>query len=179
MPQRRLTIYGAIAVATPLLVLANALLSFADHALLSATTPLRPLLAEPPRLNAAAQTLAIAHRAWMMQPQARIVAENSQLFLEFYVPFNILEQGPDLTLVLVPDALSTDGEGAGGDRLLAPILDPRALPLGNMQATAGKHRYIIPAITDIGQYQAVVIWCAELDVMMGHATLEFDLSGAQ
>ena len=63
MPQWRLTIHGAIALITPLLVLANALLSSADRALLPATTTLRPLLAKPPRLDAAVQTLAMAHRA--------------------------------------------------------------------------------------------------------------------
>ncbi len=127
--------------------------------------------------NAAAQTLAMAHRAWMMQPQTRIVAENSQLFLEFYVPFNSLDHSPDLTLILLPDAISTDegGNWAEGDRPSAPILAPRAIPLGNIQATAGKHRYPIPATNNINQYQSVVIWCADLDAMIGYATLEGDV----
>lgn len=164
MQQRRLTIYGAIrkairpgiAVATPLLVLANALLSSADRTLLPATTPLRPLLAKPPQLNAAAQTLAMAHRAWVMQPQARIVVENRQLFLEFYAPFNFLEQSPDLTLILTTAPLPADGKG---------------LSLGKMHTLAGKHRYPIPTVDDISQYQSVVIWCAELNAMLGYAPL--------
>lgn len=164
MQQWRLTIYGAIALATPLLVLANALLSsadvepdrFANRALLPAATPLRPLLARPPRLNTAAQTLAMAHRAWMMQPQARIVVENTQLFLEFYAPFNVFAQSPELTLILTAAPLPIDGEG---------------LPLGKMHTLAGKHRYPIPTNHDISQYQFVVIWCAELNTMMGYAPL--------
>ena len=119
MQQWRLTIHGAIALVTPLLVLANALLSFADfepdrsanRALLPAATTLRPLLAKPPQLNAAVQTLAIAHRAEMMQPQARIVAENTQLFLKFYAPFNVLEQSPDLTLILPSNSLPSADKG--------------------------------------------------------------------
>ncbi|MBD1915176.1 MULTISPECIES: DM13 domain-containing protein [Cyanophyceae] len=154
MQQWRLTIHGAIALTTPLLVLTNALLSSADRALLPAPTTLRPLLAKPPRLNAAVQTLAMVHRAGMMQPRCRIVVENTQLFLEFYAPFNLLEQSPDLTLILTAAPLLADGEG---------------LLLGKTQPLSGKHRYPIPTVNDISQYQSVVIWCAELNAMMDYA----------
>ena len=159
MQQWRLTIHGALALTTPLLVLANVLLNSGDRTLLPATTTLRPLLAKPPRLNAAVQTLAIAHRAGMIQPQARIVVENTQLFLEFYAPFNFLEQSPDLTLILTAAPLPADREG---------------LLLGKMRPLAGQHRYPIPTAKDISQYQSVMIWCAELNAMMGYAPLAFN-----
>ncbi|HSM83497.1 MAG TPA: DM13 domain-containing protein [Nodosilinea sp.] len=168
MQQRRLTIYGAIAVATPLLVLANTLLSSANRAWSPPVVALQPLLEKPPRLYPAAQSLAMAYRAWLMHPYARIVAEGDRLFLEFYAPFNLLEQGPDLTLFLVTTAPPT----AAADEI------PPALSLGKVLTTAGKQRYPIPlpvvtsAAAALGPYRSVIIWCAELDAMVAYAPLQ-------
>ncbi|WP_017300567.1 DM13 domain-containing protein [Nodosilinea nodulosa] len=170
---RRLTLCSAIAVATPLLVLANALLSSADRAIAPPVVPLRPLLETPPRLYAASQSLATAYRAWMMTPDARIVAENNQLFLEFYTPFNLLAQGPDLSLVLVKETVPVDNSRHSQD----------ALFLGKMHAAAGKHRYPIAvpmaestSINEtIRQYHSVILWCSELNAMVAYSPLEIEL----
>ncbi len=63
MHQRRLTIYGAIAVATPLLVLVNTLLKSGDCTRTSPVVPLQPLLENLPQLYPASQSLATAYRA--------------------------------------------------------------------------------------------------------------------
>jgi hypothetical protein len=172
MPQRRLTIYGAIALAAPLLVLANTLIDPGDRLSQRGGTPLRPLLDQSPRLVGAVQYLAMAHRARMMQPEAHIVAEAGQSFLEFYTPFNRLEHGPGLTLFLVakaPPAGSREHfpftpQGVGGS-------SAGALNLGAMHPTAGWHRYPIPAVDDMAKYRAIVLWCAELKVAIGYASL--------
>lgn len=176
MQQQRLTICGAIAVATPLLVLASILLNRGDRALSPSAIPLQPLIEKTPRLYPLSQSLATAYRAWMMPPAARIVIDQQQRFLEFDVPFNLLEQGPDLSLILV-----TDPNPVSRSRQ-----SPSALPLGKMNLRAGKHRYSIPlAITDSGpadttlrQYQSVIIWCAEFNTMMAYAQLEFEALAA-
>ncbi len=160
MQQRRMSIYGAIAIATPLVVLANTLLSSADRPRHPVALPLRPLLEQPIRLAAAIQTLAMAYHASMMHPYACIVEDHGQLFLEFSAPFKVLDQSPELTLALVTDSFSIQ----------------HSLPLGTLQTTASQHRYAIPAVDDIGQYPFVIIWCVELNTILGYAPLEVETS---
>ncbi|MGG6242314.1 DM13 domain-containing protein [Nodosilinea sp. AN01ver1] len=175
MHQRRLTIYGAIAAAAPLLVLANTLLNSGRAP--APVVPLQPLLEKPPRLYPASQSLATAYRAWRMNPYARIVTHSNQLFLEFYVPFNLLEQGPDLSLVLITDANPVNPSARS----------PAALFLGKMQVRAGKHRYPITvpvsasmsADETLRQYRLVVVWCAELNATVAYAQLNFEALAAQ
>ncbi|PSR16295.1 hypothetical protein C8255_18615 [filamentous cyanobacterium CCP3] len=177
MHQRQLTIYGAIAVVTPLLVLANIVLNLSDRAPNSSTVPLRPLLEKLPRLYPASQNLATAYHTWMIYPYARIVADNNQVFLEFYAPFNLVEQGPHLSLILV-----TDPEPGNLSEQ-----SPSALALGKMHIRAGKHRYpiAIPHSTSMSddetlrQYQSVIIWCAELNTMLAYAQLNFEMLAAK
>ncbi|PSN11438.1 hypothetical protein C7293_24310 [filamentous cyanobacterium CCT1] len=177
MRQRRLTIYGAIAVATPLLVLTNILLNGGDRSHTSPVAPLRPLLEKPLRLYPASQSLATAYRAWVMHPYARIVADNDQIFLEFYAPFNLIEQGPELTLILTTDSNPANPSSRS----------PSALPLGKMQVRAGKHRYPITvpgsaatsANETLRQYRSVIIWCAELNTTVAYAQLNFEALAAK
>ena len=177
MHQRPLTIYGAIALATPLLVLVNILLNGGDRAHPSPMLPLRPLLEKAPRLYPASQSLATAYRAWMIYPYARLVVDNNQAFLEFYAPFNLLEQGPHLSLILVTEL---------NPRSLS-VQSPSALTLGKMHTRAGKHRYpiAIPTATSISvsetlrQYQSVVIWCVELNTVVAYAQLNFEVLTAE
>lgn len=175
MQTRRLTIYGAIALATPLLVLTNVLLSSADLARRQRGNPLRPLFSNPTSLTTPVQQLGMAYRAWMMHPQAQIVVEHNQQYLEFYAPFNSPERGPALTLVLVANPLSVAEVeqllGVRRDRT-AGLRGDRPLSLGKMQPTAGQHRYAIPGGVDIDRYRAVIIWCADLETVMGYAPLE-------
>jgi hypothetical protein len=175
MQTRRLTIYGAIALATPLLVLTNVVLSAAELTRRQTVNPLPALFSNPTSLATPVQQLGMAYRAWMMHPQARLMVEENQPYLDFYAPFNSPEQGPELTLVLVanplPVATIEQLSGVRRDRT-AGLLGDRPLSLGKMQPTAGQHRYAIPAVADIGRYQAVIIWSADLEMVMGYAPLE-------
>ncbi len=108
-----------------------------------------------------------------MRPYARIVADHNQVFLEFYSPFDLLEQGPDLSLILVTDPNTVNG--------LEQSLS--ALPLGRMHMRAGNHRYpiTVPISTTMSagetlrQYQSVIIWCTELNTMVGYAQLNSEI----
>jgi hypothetical protein len=48
-----------------------------------------------------------------------------------------------------------------------------------LQTTASQHRYAIPAVDDIGQYPFVIIWCAELNAIVGYAPIEIEASIAE
>lgn len=64
--------------------------------------------------------------------------------------------GPDLKVYLSPQ---TQGEVAGG------------LNLGDLKGNKGNQTYAVPAGTDLGKYQSVVIWCQRFSVGFGVATL--------
>jgi hypothetical protein len=63
----------------------------------------------------------------------------------------------------------------------------RALPLGQVHAAAGRHRYPIPlpmgastsAHEIIRQYRSVIIWCADLNAMVAYAQLDFEILAAK
>jgi hypothetical protein len=44
-----------------------------------------------------------------------------------------------------------------------------ALNLGALKGTDGAFNYEVPAGTDVSQYQSVIIWCKQFDVLFGHA----------
>lgn len=49
--------------------------------------------------------------------------------------------------------------------------DDGALNLGGLKGTDGAFNYEVPEGTDVSQYQSVIVWCRQFDVLFGHATL--------
>ena len=49
-----------------------------------------------------------------------------------------------------------------------------SLDLGKLRAFKGSQRYQIPAGTDLGKYNSVVIWCRQFGVLISPADLNFE-----
>ncbi|MGD1944026.1 MAG: DM13 domain-containing protein [Leptolyngbyaceae cyanobacterium] len=152
--------YGLLAGVTPVLVLLNTILIAAPP------NPIQPLQSmsfaetlmdsEPKTLVRAAGQLAIA-----VAPvaAASIVEDNGQLFLEFYHPLNAAAQTPNLMLILDSDLEPRQDFGQISDRQLT---------IGQLAKESGQHRYLLPTSADADRYLSVVIWCPELQKVMGY-----------
>ncbi|MEM1281200.1 MAG: DM13 domain-containing protein [Cyanobacteria bacterium P01_D01_bin.6] len=59
---------------------------------------------------------------------------------------------------------------------IAPFVmdDDRTVVLGQLQPTAGQRPYPMPTSVDVSQYLSMVIWCPELNFMMGYAPLSLE-----
>lgn len=158
----RLTLitYGVLAGVTPALVLANSLLTAKS---LNFIQPMQSMSLAETLMDSEPKTLAKAY-ALLSTPEATslgatIIEENGQFFLEFYHSLNATAQSPHLVL-----ALATEGEP--NVSFLSP--SDRYVEIGALAQKAGKHRYLLPPSIEVGRYHSVVIWCDELDTMMGY-----------
>ncbi|MDA0672586.1 MAG: DM13 domain-containing protein [Cyanobacteria bacterium] len=70
------------------------------------------------------------------------------------------EAGPDLLVVLHRDAI-----------VPSAIAEGDYVSLGDLVATTGSQRYLIPADVDAADYAAVSIWCREYNVTFSYAPL--------
>ncbi|ASC71253.1 hypothetical protein XM38_022050 [Halomicronema hongdechloris C2206] len=167
MSRTHLVAYGLIAGVTPVLVLVNSLLgparmsSMSVQRFRSMATSGQRLIQDPVDRLGVAYT--VMSRASTSYPQARIVTEKGQLFLELYQPFTMPSQTPSLMLIL---------DRAAVPRGEHPPLDDSVV-LGELHASAGMQRYPIPESVEIRQYLSVMIWCPDLDAIMGYAPLTF------
>ncbi|MEO0985300.1 MAG: DM13 domain-containing protein [Cyanobacteria bacterium J06639_14] len=106
----------------------------------------------------------------VMRPQAHIMEQDGQFSLEFYHPFSQAAQAPDLMLVLATTAIPNTATPQPDF-----MVSDRHYIVGELQSTAGKQSYSIPASVNISQYLSVLIWCPELDAIMGYAPLLFEV----
>jgi hypothetical protein len=90
-----------------------------------------------------------------------IKANNGRHFLVFSSNFRS-EDGPDLFVVLGNEELK-EGEIAAGERpyTVSPLLRLK-----------GEQRYILPGDLDISQFSTVGIWCRQMNMVLGVATLK-------
>ena len=104
------------------------------------------------------------------QTQTRIVEQDGGRFLEFYRSFSTAAQAPNLMLVLdtaaMPDTKASNPNFAQSDRHYI---------VGELQPLAGMQRYSIPRSVNVSQYLSVIIWCPELDTIMGYAPLTLEV----
>ncbi len=156
--------YGLLAGVTPILVLANCILIAKS-----------PQSAQPWQPMSLASTLMTSQPATLTQAytnlfpsipansaQASIVKSGEQHYLEFYHSLNVAVQTSGWMLVLYPHAEPSHDFMISHDRKVT---------LGKLQTTAGRQNYPIPDSVDVSQYLSVVIWCPELDAIMGYAPL--------
>lgn len=54
----------------------------------------------------------------------------------------------------------------------ADVIDGGFITLGKLKGNVGNQNYVVPAGTDIGEYNSVVIWCELFDVLFSPAALE-------
>jgi hypothetical protein len=158
METQQLIICGLLSGLTPLMVLLNAVSTASSlppvkitaeivtptHRWLGNVTPWsRTLDPKPPRGG------------------AQIIHVDGQPFLEFQNSFTRMEQTLDLAIMLSPSAVPSP-----------QAFRTDAMHLGPLQWIAGTQRYALPAEMDVEPYQSVVIWCQNLQVMVGYAPLE-------
>ena len=161
--------YAIVSGVTPMLVLISCLQSTDTFSSSPAAQPLQSI-AWLGRLatfkpEAFAKTYAAAGKTPASQSQARIVARNDQFALEFYHPFSTAAHMPDLMLVLATSAIPNDNF----------VMGDRNYIVGELQSLAGKQRYPIPLSVNVSQYLSVLIWCPELDAIMGYAPLTIEV----
>lgn len=158
----RLTLitYGLLAGAAPALVLANSVLMSegARQAQPLQTMALAAKLmdSEPKTLTSAYQSIPKAQHP---SSQAQIVNEDGQFFIEFYHSLNAVAQMPSLMLSLDTQAEPDDHFVYESDRYLT---------IGELDKNAGQHRYLLPTAAAKKQYFSVIIWCPELDTVLGY-----------
>ena len=160
MEIRQLILCSLLSGLTPVLVLLNAISMSAAGTTTqpwkAATAIAHSSLSEANRLNDA---------AIISQPTAagaRIVETHSGYVLEFHNSFTRMEQTLDLELVLSRSAIPSQQS----------LIDKRELHLGPLQWAAGMQRYELPVATNVEEYQSVVIWCRDLNMIVGYTDLE-------
>ncbi len=72
--------------------------------------------------------------------------------------------GPKYHVYLVPNAAITPS---------FPVQDTMFVDLGRLKAFSGGQNYRIPNGLNLRQYQSVVIWCEQFDVLISPAALAF------
>ncbi|MCP4327996.1 MAG: DM13 domain-containing protein [Alphaproteobacteria bacterium] len=73
--------------------------------------------------------------------------------------------GPAFHVYLVPKAQI---------RQSSDVKQTMYVDLGKLRAFKGSQKYPIPAGVELGDYQSVVIWCAQFGVLISPADLEFE-----
>jgi len=73
--------------------------------------------------------------------------------------------GPAYDVYLVPSAEVRDE---------AVVKESMFVDLGGLRAFKGSQKCPIPAGVDLADYQSVVIWCREFDVLISPADLQFN-----
>ncbi|MEM0980955.1 MAG: DM13 domain-containing protein [Cyanobacteria bacterium P01_H01_bin.58] len=166
MLKAHIVVYVAIAALTPVLVLVSSILNTAAMSASSAQ-PWQSMLHMKTLMTVASNSWAssyreVANASSVGQPfQARITTDEGQPFLELFTPFNTMAQTPDLMVVLDKTAMPSTDLSTGD----------RHFVVGQLQSTAGHQRYRIPEDVDIRQYLSVMIWCPELDSIIGYIPL--------
>lgn len=166
MPNDSMLIYGILSGLTPALVLLNSVLVTAASSSSVLVQPLYPMALAERLTHTGPETWVTADKlmpeALAPKPQVRIWRTHDQAYLEFYNPFTIVEQTPDL-MVMLDTTPTPDHQTLTSDR---------ALQLGQLQRLAGRQHYAIPASVDVSQYRSVVIWCPEFNAIIGYAPVE-------
>ena len=167
-----------IAGVTPTLVLLNSLQGTASFSSSITEQPIKPI-AHP--LSRQLENIGPGNLVPLYSPtsdadanasqtQARIVEQNGERFLEFYRSFSTAAQAPSLMLVLdsakMPDTTAPNPNFAQSDRHYM---------VGELRPLAGMQRYPIPTSVNVAQYLSVIIWCPELDAIMGYAPLTLEV----
>lgn len=166
MLKAHIVVYVAISALTPVLVLVSSILNTAAMSASSAQ-PLQSMLQLKTLMTVASNSWVLSYRevanaSSARQPfQARIITDNGQQFLELFTPFNTMAQTPDLMVVLDKTAMPSTDLSTGD----------RHFVVGQLQSAAGHQRYRIPENVDIRPYLSVMIWCPELDSIIGYIPL--------
>ncbi|NCJ05074.1 electron transfer flavoprotein [Synechococcales cyanobacterium C] len=92
--------------------------------------------------------------------QVVVRSENGRTYLEFSDDFRT-SSGPDVHILL--DIASMPPAAYAN---IASYIK-----LGPLESTQGTQRYEVPETIDIADYQSVVIWCEQFDVVFGYAPL--------
>ncbi|MBE7386172.1 MAG: DM13 domain-containing protein [Leptolyngbya sp. SIO1E4] len=169
MHKANMIAYVILSGAAPILVLMNSL--FGTEAASSPATvqPLQSMRLIQRLMNSGPKNLVTADdlmpEVSVPYPHARIVIENHQAFLEFYSPFSMAAQTPNLLLVLDTAPVPSD----------TFFLSDRHPIISKLQLEAGKQRYPIPASVEVSQYLSLVIWCPESNAIMGYAPLTLEI----
>ena len=101
------------------------------------------------------------------QGTARIIAQNSKLFLELDQGFKTSSQGPDLVVLL-----HRSNNVIGDTKPPAyPLKIGDYIFLAPLQKFSGAQRYVIPTTVNLAEYQSVVIWCRKFNATFGAAKL--------
>ena len=161
--------YGVISTLTPVVVLINSLLATVGSSSSVSVQPLQSMSLVQRLMNSGPENLVTASD-FMATPsevksQARVVEKGGQLFLEFYNAFSVIDQTPDLMLLL--------GKTSRPDEDV--LRSDRHLMVSKLKSVAGKQQYAIPTAVDPYQYFAAIIWCPEFNAVLGYAPLQFDL----
>ncbi|NJL84385.1 MAG: DM13 domain-containing protein [Chloroflexaceae bacterium] len=90
---------------------------------------------------------------------ATIVEENGKRYLEFDETFTTAE-GPDVNVILYR-----------GDTLPVNLAEADYQTLAKLEQFNGAQRYEIPDAINLGDFQAVGIWCKQFNVTFGYAGL--------
>ncbi|PSF36733.1 permease [Aphanothece hegewaldii CCALA 016] len=94
--------------------------------------------------------------------KATIITEGGHKYLVLDSAFSTSNQGPDLHVLLDPDAKPPQTYQNMG----------RPLNLGKLHSVTGTQRYPIPDSINAAQYKSVVIWCRMANATFGYAPLQ-------
>ncbi|NCJ06272.1 electron transfer flavoprotein [Synechococcales cyanobacterium C] len=92
--------------------------------------------------------------------QVVVRSENGRTYLEFSEDFQT-SSGPDLHVLL--DIASTPPDAYAN---IASYVK-----LGSLESARGAQRYEVPEDVQVADYQSVVIWCEQFDMVYGYAPL--------
>lgn len=121
----------------------------------------------PVTLVAQKQTVALMSGTFMKAEApttgtAQIISEDGHKYLVLDSAFSTSNQGPDLHVLLDPDAKPPQAYQNMG----------RPLNLGKLQNVKGTQRYPIPDSINPAQFKSVVIWCRMANATFGYAPLQ-------
>ncbi len=91
-----------------------------------------------------------------------VLTDGVQTFVRFEDDFSI-DNGPDLNVYLVRGA-EADGDPS--------LFDDDFIDLGDLKGNVGSQNYEVPAGTDLGEYDTLVIWCVRFGVAFNAAPLD-------
>ena len=99
--------------------------------------------------------------------QARIIAQNGNLFLELDQGFKTSSKGPDLVVILH----RSSNVLASTEPPSYPLKAGDYLFLAPLQKFSGTQRYAIPNTVNVAEYKSAVIWCRKYNATFGAAKL--------
>ncbi|MGD1906797.1 MAG: DM13 domain-containing protein [Leptolyngbyaceae cyanobacterium] len=158
MEIRQLILCSFLSGLTPVIVLLNAI---SMSAAIKSAQPWQPgiAIASLSGLDNLNNAAALSNPS---EVGARIIETDGGYVLEFHNSFTRMEQTLDLELVLSRSAMPSQ----------QALMDNHELNLGPLQWAAGMQRYELPVGIEVEHYQSLVIWCQDLNLIVGYTGLQ-------